>query len=88
MILTCHDGERGEGEVSGEKVILVEEGAGRGSEGGTGRPKENAWKSMKIRHPANFEKKIKSPPENEGQLMEVPVRWGGGELWEVVVAQG
>ena len=74
--------------MSGEKVILVEEGGERGSEGGTGRPKENAWKNIKIGPSANFEKKTKSPPENEGQLMEVPVRWGGGELWEVVVAQG
>ena len=57
MILTCHGGERGEGEVSGEKVILVEEGAGRGSEGGTGRPKVNAWKNIKIGPSANFEKK-------------------------------
>ena len=31
--------------------------------------------------------KINFPPENEGQQMEVPVRWGGGDrLWQVVGA--
>ena len=73
--------------MSGETAILVEGGAGRGSEGGTGRPKANAWKNINIRCPAKFNK-IKSPPENEGQLMEVPVRGGGGDLWQVVAAQG
>ena len=45
--LTYHDGERVAGEENEERVILVEEGGGRGSAGETGRREANAcWQKI------------------------------------------